>query len=231
MDPIERTLRTLDGKSADRVPTFCAMVEDSTFNEVLGRPLISQERLIANPAARYVLDRWGTRLTGVVFQPELNRALEKRIRAQVELGFDALWAIHDETFIVLDHRTMARYSGSIFNLQPDGYGNMTYMYRGPATGAGRNFEAWPHWPGHDDLAHSTLPVLPQDGLPHGHRACLFGRGPVPTGYRSHCSGPWASTRCPCGSGGRRGPGEALLDLTEELWPQDQHGPRPTRAFP
>lgn len=86
---------------------------------------------MTNPAARYLFDRWGPVLTKTAFRIELDRALEKRIRAQVELGFDSVWAILDETFTVVDHATMVRFSGSIFNLQPDGYGNMTYMYRGP----------------------------------------------------------------------------------------------------
>src|SRR5208337_3276270 len=124
MHAIERALNALEGKPTDRVPTFCAMVEDRTFNEVLGKPLISQETLMKNPVSRFFLDRWGTRLTKLVFQPEVNRALEKRIRAQVELGFDAVWAFLDETFVVLDSKTMARFTGSIFNLQPDGFGNM-----------------------------------------------------------------------------------------------------------
>ena len=129
MHAIERVLKTLEGKPVDRVPTFCAMVEDRTFHEVLGKPLISQELLMTNPVARFVLDRWGPSLSRPVFQAELNRALVKRIRAQVELGFDAVWAILDETFTLLDHTTMVRFNGSVFNIQPDGYGNMTYMYR------------------------------------------------------------------------------------------------------
>jgi len=35
-DPTERIIRTLEGKPVDRVPTFCAGLEDRTFNEVLG---------------------------------------------------------------------------------------------------------------------------------------------------------------------------------------------------
>jgi len=174
----ERVLRTLEGKSVDRVPTFCAMVEDSTFNEVLGKPLIPQELLMTNPVARFVLDRWGPLITRPIFQRELNRALIKRIRAQVELGFDSVWAILDETFTVLDHTTMVRFNGSIFNIQSDGYGNMTYMYRGPGIKSREDFEAWPYWPDVDDMAHRTYTFFKKVVSDYGHRTCLFGQGPA-----------------------------------------------------
>ncbi|MBN2178367.1 MAG: hypothetical protein JW743_02910 [Deltaproteobacteria bacterium] len=174
----ERIINTFEGKPVDRVPTFCAMVEDRTFNEALGKPLIPQEWLLTNPLARYVLDRWGKQLTRPVFQVELNRALEKRIRAQVELGFDSVWAILDETFIVLDSETMARFTGSIFNIQPDGYGNMTYMYRGPGIKSREDFESWPYWPDVDDLAHRTYRFFRKMVSKYGNRTCLFGQGPA-----------------------------------------------------
>lgn len=178
MHAIERVLNALDGKPTDRVPTFCAMVEDRTFNEVLGKPLIPQELLMTNPVARFVLDRWGPLITKPVFQTELNRALVKRIKAQVELGFDSVWAILDETFTVLDHATMVRYSGSVFNIQPDGYGNMTYMYRGPGISSREDFLAWPYWPDADDLAHSTYRFFKKIMRDYGQKACIFGQGPA-----------------------------------------------------
>jgi hypothetical protein len=49
MHAIERTLNALEGKPTDRVPTFCAGMEDRTYNEVLGKPLISMETRLNNP--------------------------------------------------------------------------------------------------------------------------------------------------------------------------------------
>ncbi len=178
MHPIERVLNTMEGKPVDRVPTFCAMVEDRTFNEVLGKPLIPQEKLMRNPLARFILDRWGPKLPKRVFQAEVNRALEKRIRAQVELDFDSVWAILEGTFIVIDSKTMVRFSGSVYNIQPDGYGNMTYMYREPGIKSREDFEAWPYWPNVDDLAHSAFKFFKKMMAKYGNRACLFGQGPV-----------------------------------------------------
>ncbi|RPJ80565.1 MAG: hypothetical protein EHJ94_06215, partial [Deltaproteobacteria bacterium] len=72
MNPTERIIRTLEGKPVDRVPTFCAMVEDRTFNEVLGHPPISQEKILTNPLVQFALDRWGKALSKNLFQAELN---------------------------------------------------------------------------------------------------------------------------------------------------------------
>ncbi|MCX5850452.1 MAG: hypothetical protein NT072_00105 [Deltaproteobacteria bacterium] len=188
MNPIERVLKTMEGKPVDRVPTFCAMVEDRTFNEVLGKPLISQEKLMRNPLARFILDRWGRKLPKLVFQGEVNRALEKRIRAQVELGFDSVWAILEGSFIVIDSKTMVRFTGSIFNLQPDGYGNMTYMYRGPAFKSRDDFESWPYWPDTDEVAHSAYKFFKKIVSKYGHRTCLFGQA---SAYGIHESLLWA----------------------------------------
>jgi uroporphyrinogen decarboxylase len=175
MNPTERIIRTLEGKPVDRVPTFCAMVEDRTFNEVLGHPLISQEKMLTSPLVQFALDRWGKALSKNLFQAELNRAFEKRIKAQVELGFDSLWAILDETFTVTDHKTMVRFTGSVYNVEPDGYGNMTYMYRGPCIKSRKDFEEWPYWPNPDDLAHSSYKFFKKMVTKYGHRSCLVGQ--------------------------------------------------------
>lgn len=175
MDPVERIIRTLEGKPVDRVPSFGAMVEDRTFNEVLGAPLISQEQRMNNPLTRFVLDRWGAKLPKSLFQAELNRTFEKRIKAQVELGFDSLWAILDETFLLKDSGTMVRFTGSVYRIQPDGYGNMTYMYSGPGITSREDFEAWPHWPDTDDLAQNTYRFFRKMVSRYGSRSCLCGQ--------------------------------------------------------
>lgn len=188
MHAIERVINALEGSPTDRVPTFCAMVEDRTFNEVLGKPLISQETLMRNPLARFILDQWGPKIPKSVFQGEVNRALEKRIKAQVELDFDSVWAILEGSFIVIDSRTMVRFTGSVFNLQPDGYGNMTYMYREPGIKSRKDFEAWPYWPDTDEVAHSAYNFFKKIVSKYGHRTCLFGQA---SAYGIHESLLWA----------------------------------------
>ncbi len=174
MNANERVLRTLEGKSVDRVPTFCAGVEDSTFNEVLGKPSVSPKKQFGYPLTRSIPDRRGPEVTKDV-QPKINSVFEKRIKAACELGFDSTWALLDETFTMLDHNTMARSTGSIFNLQPDGFGNMTYMYRGPGIKNREDFESWPYWPDPDKLAHSTYGFFKKMVANYGEKMCLFGQ--------------------------------------------------------
>jgi hypothetical protein len=178
MHPIERVLNTMEGKPVDRVPTFCAGMEDRTYNEVLGKPFISTEAQLKNPLMRYILDKWGPSISKTFFKPVLRKTMEKRTGASVELGFDAVWSILDETFIVIDAKTMVRFSGSVYNIQPDGYGNMTYMYREPGIKSREDFEAWPYWPNADDVAHSTYTFFKKMMAKYGNRSCLFGQGPA-----------------------------------------------------
>ena len=187
MNPNERIIRTLEGKSVDRVPTFCATLEDRTFNEVLGKPLIPQEWFFRNRLTVYLLDKWGPSLTRSVFQPLVNIAMEKRIKAAVKLGFDSTWAVYEGSFIVLDSKTMARFTGSLFRLQGDGYGNMTYRYSGPGITSREEFEAWPHWPVPDEVAHNAYKFMRKIVRKYGEQICLIGHA---SAYGLHESLLW-----------------------------------------
>lgn len=175
MNPTERIIRTLEGKSIDRVPTWCAGIEDRTFNEVLGKPIIPQQFLIENPLTRFFLDRWGPQLTKPFIQPVITLGMDKRIKAAAQLGFDSTWALYDETFIVLDSKTMARFTGSLFDIQEDGFGNMTYMYREPGITSREEFEAWPYWPRPDEVAHRSYRFFKKMMSRYGDKMCLFGQ--------------------------------------------------------
>ncbi len=175
MDSIERIMGTFEGKPVDRVPTFCATMEDRTFNEVLGKPLIPQKLTFKNPLTAFLLDKWGPRLSKTLAQPPLNRALEKRIKAAMILGFDSAWAGYDESFILLDSTTMARYSGGFFNICEDGYGNMGYQYIGPGITSREQFEAWPYWPDPDAFAHRTYKFFRKIVRKYGDNMSLFGQ--------------------------------------------------------
>jgi hypothetical protein len=176
MNPTERIIRTFEGKSVDKVPTFCAGIEDRTFNEVLGKPPISNQMLMVNPVAEFIFDRWGPQLNRYIFQPNITITMDKRIKAAYELGFDSTWGIYDETFTVTDSKTMARFSGSIFNLEPDGYGNMTYMYRCPGITSREEFENWPYWPDTDEVAHRTYLFYRKMMAKYGQKMCIMGQG-------------------------------------------------------
>lgn len=175
MDSTERIIRTLEGKPVDRVPTFCPLVEDRTFNEVLGQPLIPPHKAIDNPITRFLMDTWGPRLTKPILQPLLNIGMEKRIKAQCLLGFDAAWSMYEETFILKDSKTMLRFSGSVYDIIDDGFGNSSYMYRGPGITSREEFEAWPYWPDADQIAHRGYKFFKKMMKKYGDKMCLCGQ--------------------------------------------------------
>lgn len=175
MDNTQRIIRTLEGKPVDRVPTFCASLEERTVNEVLGQPLIQTKHILGNPVTRALLNKWGPRLTRPFIQPQITAGMEKRIKAAARLGFDAVWALQDETFIVLDAKNMARSTGSLYILQDDGYGNMTYLYKGPGITSREGFEAWPYWPDADAVAQRTYTFFKKMLARYGDRICFCGQ--------------------------------------------------------
>lgn len=188
MNSIERIMCTFEGKPVDRVPTFCAGMEDRTYNDILGKPLISQQFFFRNPFIAFLLDKWAPRLTRPLLQPLIDAALGKRIKASVKLGFDSTWALYDESFIFLDSKTMVRFSGGKFNLVDDGFGNVAYQYNGPGITSREEFEAWPYWPDPDTLAHRTYTFFYKMMRRYGHRICFFGTSSV---YGMHESMMWA----------------------------------------
>ncbi len=176
MSPVERVLRTFEGKPVDRVPVFCAMMESRTANEVLGAPLISSSASLNFPVTRFLLNSLGPVITGHFIRPILAGILHRRNLAQIEMGFDAVWAYYDDTWFFLDAKTIALTTGSIYNVIEDGHGNMSYMYRGPGITTPEEFDAWRWWPDADAIAQRVYRYYKKLYARYGERACIFGCG-------------------------------------------------------
>ncbi|MFO7560949.1 MAG: uroporphyrinogen decarboxylase family protein [Desulfobacterales bacterium] len=176
MNPTERIIRTLEGKPVDRVPTFCAGLEDRTFNEVLGQPPFRPHRLIDNPVSDFLFRKWSPLMTKMFFQPLVTMGMEKRVKAAAKLGFDADWAIYEETFTPQNSKSMVRYSGSIYDIIDDGYGNSTYMYRGPGITSPKAFQEWPYWREPDEIAHRSYTFFKKIMKRYGENMCICGQG-------------------------------------------------------
>lgn len=188
MNAIERVMLTLNGKMPDRVPTFSAGMEDRTYHDVLGRPMVSQHAMFNNALARFMLDKVEHGLTQPVFQRILNQRMEKRIKAAVKLGFDATWGLYEESFVLMDSKTIARFSGSLFNFYDDGYGNVSYQYKGPGITSREEYQEWPHWPDTDQLAHNACTFYRKMMHKYGDDICFFGQA---SGYGIFESLLWA----------------------------------------
>jgi uroporphyrinogen decarboxylase len=188
MNSIERVICTLEGGTPDRIPTFSAGIEDRTYNDVLGDPLITQHQVFRNPVTEFVMNHWGPGLTKPVFQRVMNTRMEKRIKAAVLLGFDATWGLYEESFVFLDSKTMARFSGSLFNIVDDGFGNVSYQYKGPGITSREEFEAWPYWPDAGQVAKRAYTFYRKMVRKYGDKICFFGQA---SGYGIFESLLWA----------------------------------------
>ena len=176
ISPRERVIRTLEGKTVDRVPCFCAMMESRTADEILGKPLISTEFITTNPVSKYFLNTLPERLTKPIARMNLVNTMHKRNVAEAKMGFDAIWALYDDSWHFPDAKTIAITSGSIFNLIPDGFGDMTYMYRSPGLKTPEDFEAWPYWPDTDAQAHRVYKYFKKFVAEYGENNCIAGYG-------------------------------------------------------
>ncbi len=176
LSPVERVLRTFEGKPVDRVPSFCAMMESRTANELLGKPFISNEKMMNMPITTYLMDKWGPALTKLLVRPNLASILKKRNLGQLAMGFDSIWAYYDDTWIFLDSKTIALTTGSLFNVISDGHGNVTYMYKGPGITTPDEFDAWPYWPDADEAAHRIYNYYKKLISQYGEKTCIFGYG-------------------------------------------------------
>ena len=176
MSPRERVIRTLEGKTLDRVPCFCAMIESRTADEILGKPLISTEFITTNPVSRFCLNTFPEALTKPTARMNLVKTMHKRNVAQAKMGFDAIWALYDDSWHFTDAKTITLTSGSIFNLIPDGFGDMTYMYRAPGIKTPEDFEAWSYWPDTDAQAHRVYKYFKKFVAEYGENNCIVGYG-------------------------------------------------------
>ncbi|MHA1618908.1 MAG: uroporphyrinogen decarboxylase family protein [Promethearchaeota archaeon] len=175
MNPTELIIRTIDGEPTSRIPTFCAGNEDRTFQDVLGKPLIKNAKILQNPIVKFALNKWGPALTPIFVQTQITTGMKKRIEASVKLGFDSTWAIYDETFTAINSRQMTRFTGSLFEMRNDGFGNMTYYYIEPAIHNRKEFEEW-SWPDIPKIREHTYKFYKKMIGKYGDKICLMGQG-------------------------------------------------------
>jgi uroporphyrinogen decarboxylase len=174
MNPTERIIRTLEGKSVDRIPSWTPYIEPRTFQDVLGKPLISTERQLKNPLVKFLLNHWGPQITPYVITPQENNERINAVKAAIELGFDGLWVFYDESFTLTDSVTSAHAGGAIFQVYPDGYGNVTYMYKKPGITSREEFASWPYRLKADEVAHRGFKFFQKVLKKYSDKICICG---------------------------------------------------------
>ena len=174
MNPTERIMAVLEGKTPDRVQTFYPAFDEYPTQQVMGKPLISGKTLFINPVAEFIFNRWGRRLTNALVNPVIDAGFLKALEAAVKLGFDVVWAgPTDGQAIIWDGRTLARPTGSFYDLTDDGHGNVYYMYKEPAIPSQEAFDAWPHFPHTDDVANKSYTFQKKSLKKFGDRICIM----------------------------------------------------------
>jgi hypothetical protein len=96
----------LEEEVFDRVPTFCTTLEDRPFQDVVGKPRIQNESVIRNGFVKFILNKWGSKLTCPLLQPFITQGMKLRIEAAVKLGFDSVCWIYDDIFIARNYFSM-----------------------------------------------------------------------------------------------------------------------------
>jgi uroporphyrinogen-III decarboxylase len=174
MTPTERIIRTLEGKPVDRVPVMCAGMEDNTAQQVLGKPLIPTSFFAKNPLMNWIMDRgWQVNsrlLRGIIRDSYLNR-----IKAAVELGFDAIWVLSGCETLLVNSKTIATINGMLYTLIEDAYGNADYMYKGPVFTSRKAFEEWPHFEKPVDFADRVFRFFKKAFSRYGDDICIIGQ--------------------------------------------------------
>ena len=132
MDPTERVIAAIDGKETDRVATFSYYLDYGPVQQVIGKSMIGKSFFMMNPVTGFILDRWGKSLSGVMLYPLLDIMMGQNVKAAVTLGFDSVVGLFERMLMLWDGKTMARVTGSFYDIVDDGHGNSWYMYRGPA---------------------------------------------------------------------------------------------------
>jgi len=173
MDSTERIFAAIEGKELDRVPTFCASLDDWPIQQIFGKPLISPKPLLTNPLSKFVLDRWGPKLKKVLMDPLVESSLMTRIKGAVELGFDSTWCTFEGTLMIWDSNTLAKTVGSFHDLIDDGHGNLYFMYKGPAISTQEAYDAWPYHQDIDELAHWAYTFFKKALKKYGDDICII----------------------------------------------------------
>jgi len=175
MNPTERVIATIEGREPDRVPTFSYYMDNHPVEQVLGKQLLASSFMILNPIAGFVYEHWGKSLKRFFTDPILSHMMLKSIEAATRLGFDAVVGLFEPYFIFWDKKTLARSTGSFYDMIDDGHGTAFYMYRGPAFKTRADFDEWPYFPDPDDLAHKTYRFFRKVRAKYGDKICVMGQ--------------------------------------------------------
>ena len=95
-----------EGRIPERVPTFCADLDEWPVQQVLGKPLVPPKAIFLNPLSRFILDRWGKKLKKVVVDPFVCSGMMNHVKAALKLGFDSTWVSFEWRIMMWDSKLL-----------------------------------------------------------------------------------------------------------------------------
>jgi uroporphyrinogen decarboxylase len=178
MGPTERIIAVLDGKPVDRVPILSVILDSHPIQQILGKPLIPDAYTTFNPAVKFMLNKWPwfrNRINTSIRPAMTDKITAQGIKVAHMMDFDAIWAIYTTPWFKLqDSKTLIDVWGSYNDLTEDGHNNTYFMYRGPAITSPEAFDAWPHFPDADEVAHSCYTFFKKAFQKYGDSICIMG---------------------------------------------------------
>ncbi len=174
MRPTDLIIDVIDGRVPERVPTFCADLDEWPVQQVLGKPLIPPKAIFLNPVSRFILDQWGKKLKKVVVDPFVCSGMMNHVKAALQLDFDSTWVSYEWRIMMWNSKTIARVTGYISDLIDDGHGNISWMYKEPLLTSPQAFEEWPYFPDPDEVAQNCYGFFKKIIGKFGDRICIMG---------------------------------------------------------
>ena len=128
--------------------------------------------------------------------------MSQNVEAAVVLGFDSVVGLFERMLMLWDAKTLARVTGSFYDIVDDGHGNSWYMYRGPAfktKGTTRRGPISPTWTTSPTQTYRFFTKIVKGNT--GIKSASWDRRPSASTRR--CSGRSVSSGCRSSSGESR----------------------------
>ena len=147
MNHHERTVAALNRQQPDRVPVFSCTEAQNQIYEILGQEGGAVPLSFVQEGVTGALFRLAAPLVNAsgLFNREFEKFMEKKIEADIAMGYDCTWVMYSAIFNVQDNRHATDVYGRLYDFVADADGNLdTPMYREGLLTTPEKWAAWPH---------------------------------------------------------------------------------------
>ena len=172
----ERTTAALNLQQPDRVPIFSCTEEQNQIYEILGEQDSAVPLNLIQEGVTGALFKLAAPLINASgwFNRELEKFMNKKVEADIAMGYDCSWLMYSAIFKIRDNRQATDIYGRLYDFVADGDGNLdTPMYRSGLLTTPEKWDAWSH-PDPDKLHKSMRRVYAGLQRSYGDRIYLMG---------------------------------------------------------